>query len=52
MWTWLGTGPNVESAGLSVGASGSGASSAANGGFVLYPNKSNTNMMTAVYSKK
>jgi RHS repeat-associated protein len=24
---------------------------AANGGFVLYPNKSNTNMMTSVYSK-
>lgn len=28
-----------------------GGSNAANGGFVLYPNKPNTNMMNAVYSK-
>ncbi|MGD0960977.1 MAG: hypothetical protein ABSB19_14320 [Methylomonas sp.] len=67
--TWLGTGPNIGSAGLSVGAGGSGASSlisgtvnptptsdnseesAADGGFVLYPNMSNTNQIQSVYKK-
>ena len=32
-------------------ASSSASSSAADGGFVLYPNKSNTNQMKSVYTK-
>lgn len=57
---------NVSATGISRGVAGAFTSSvdvpsaynsytssaAANGGFVLYPNKSNTNMMASVYSKK
>jgi RHS repeat-associated protein len=37
--------------GIPLSTTGATTSSAANGGFVLYPNKSNTNQMQSVYSK-
>ena len=43
---------NISSVSQSISNDYSAAIAAANGGFVLYPNKSNTNMMKSVYSKK
>jgi hypothetical protein len=49
--TSLGGFPLSSSSAQTTSTGGATASSAADGGFVLYPNMSNTNQMQSVYSK-